>query len=88
MQRPKPNSTDFIYGDVDEYGHPYKLKRWKIPVSNLCEPHFIHSTERVADEDSLSSSRQATISGVLYSPYNAHLFASIGLSFALMLWDI
>lgn len=79
MDRPTRNATDFVYGKIDAYGHPYKLKRWKLPGSDLCDAQSIHSTVIYRKQQVLLSS---FVSGdVKYSFSNAHLVLVV-LSFA------
>lgn len=41
MERPKKNTSVLLFGKVDMYGHPYKLRNWRIPGSNMCDPNSI-----------------------------------------------
>lgn len=43
MERPKRNTSVLLFGKVDSYGHPYKLRKWRIPGSSMCDPSSISS---------------------------------------------
>uniref|UniRef100_A0AAF5PNK6 Reelin domain-containing protein n=1 Tax=Wuchereria bancrofti TaxID=6293 RepID=A0AAF5PNK6_WUCBA len=43
MERPRRNTSVLLFGKVNSYGHPYKLRKWRIPGSNMCNPNTISS---------------------------------------------
>uniref|UniRef100_A0A0R3S578 Reelin domain-containing protein n=1 Tax=Elaeophora elaphi TaxID=1147741 RepID=A0A0R3S578_9BILA len=43
MERPRRNTSILLFGKVNSYGHPYKLRKWRIPGSNMCNPTSISS---------------------------------------------
>ncbi|KAL4003462.1 hypothetical protein ACH3XW_7705 [Acanthocheilonema viteae] len=43
MERPRRNTSILLFGKVNSYGHPYKLRKWRIPGSNMCNPNSISS---------------------------------------------
>uniref|UniRef100_A0A1I7VUJ1 Reelin domain-containing protein n=3 Tax=Loa loa TaxID=7209 RepID=A0A1I7VUJ1_LOALO len=43
MERPRRNTSILLFGKVNSYGHPYKLRKWRIPGSNMCNPSSISS---------------------------------------------
>ncbi|VDN02591.1 unnamed protein product [Thelazia callipaeda] len=74
MQRPRKNTSVLLFGKVNSYGHPYKLRKWRIPGSNMCDPNTISSglTRSISTTpafSSVSNSKKSALTAILISIY-------------------
>ncbi|KAM3722739.1 putative ferric-chelate reductase [Dirofilaria immitis] len=78
MERPKRNTSILLFGKVNSYGHPYKLRKWRIPGSNMCNPSLISSgVTRLPSTIYISSSSSSTTTTLSSNVYILNLSANI-----------
>ncbi|KAK6102696.1 Reeler domain family protein [Brugia pahangi] len=74
MERPRRNTSVLLFGKVNSYGHPYKLRKWRIPGSNMCNPNTISSgitrlSSAINQISSSSNIQTLNLSAKIYFPF-------------------